>query len=169
MYNKTKISSRGRRQMLASLFAIFAAFALMQTGMISAFDASAALEGKLSPDAMKKVKIAGMQHALIMLLIEKRDFEGIEPEWKKVLDLKLGAEFEGPIAKSLVMISYSLLDEKRCALAQKLLDESLSVVPFSDKSKADIFACKAALYKESGDLDSAINAMRIARKLEEKP
>ena len=110
-----------------------------------------------------------MQHELILYLIEKQDFDSIESEWKKVLDLKLGAEYEDPVAKSLVIISYKLLDAKRSALGLKLIDASLMAMPFSNKSKSDIFACKAALHRELRDLDSAIKAMRQARDLEGKP
>jgi hypothetical protein len=170
MGNKTKIISKGRRRILVLSFAVFAALGLMQTSLFAAFDASPAPEGeKLSPEAKKKLKLAGMQHDLILYFIEKQDFDSIEPEWKIVLDLKLGAEFEDLVAKSLVTISYKLLDAKRYALAQKLLDESLMTMPFGNRSQSDIFACKAALYRGSGDLDSAIKSMRKARELEGKP
>jgi hypothetical protein len=170
MVNKATIDSKGRRSILVLFFAIFAAFGLMQTGLLSAFQASPTLEGeKPSPEVKKKLKIAGMQHDLILDLIAKQDFDSIEPEWKIVLDIKLGAEFEDPVAKSLVTISYNLLDAKRPALALKLIDESLLAAPFSNKSKSDIFACKAALYRALGDLDSAIKTMRQARELEGKP
>jgi hypothetical protein len=161
MLNKAKISSRGRQRILVFSFAIITALGLMQAGLLPAFEVSPAQE--------RKLKIAGMQHKLIMLLIENKEFDSIELEWKKVLDLKLGAEFEDAIGKSILTISYSLLDAKQVTPALKLLDESLVAVPFSDKSKADIFACKAALYKELKDLDSAIKAMRKAKELEEKP
>jgi tetratricopeptide (TPR) repeat protein len=170
MSNKAKISSRGRQRILAFSFAIFAAFGLMQTSLLPAFEASPTLKGeKLSPEAEKKLNLAGIQHDLILLLIEKRDFDSIEPEWKAVLDLKLGKEFEDLVGKSIVAISYTLLEAKRFALALKLLDESLAAAPFSDKSKANIYACKAALYKELKDVDSAIQAMRRAKDLEGKP
>jgi hypothetical protein len=170
MFNKAKISSRGRKRILVLSFAIFTAFGLMQTGLLSAFEAAPALEGeKPSPEVKKKLKIAGMQHDLILDLIAKQDFDSIEPEWKTVLDLKLGAEFEDLVAKSIVTISYNLLDAKRPALALKLIDESFKTVQFSDKSKSDIWACRAALYRALGDLNSAIKAMKIARDLEGKP
>ena len=170
MVNKEKINLMGRRRTLVLSFAIFTAFGLMQTGLFAALDASPTLEGeKPSAEVKKKLKIAGMQHELILYLIEKQDFDSIESEWKKVLDLKLGAEYEDPVAKSLVIISYKLLDAKRSALGLKLIDASLMAMPFSNKSKSDIFACKAALHRELRDLDSAIKAMRQARDLEGKP
>ena len=83
----------GRRRTLVLSFAIFTAFGLMQTGLFAALDASPTLEGeKPSAEVKKKLKIAGMQHELILYLIEKQDFDSIESEWKKVLDLKLGAD-----------------------------------------------------------------------------
>jgi hypothetical protein len=170
MISKPKDNFRGRRSFLVYSFVIVIAIGLMQTGILSAFDASPAIEGKkLSPETENKLEIARMQHDLIMYYIEKQDFNSIEPAWKKVLDLKLDAEFEGLIGKSIVMISYSLIDVKQFALAHKLLDESLMAVLFSNKSKADIFGCKASLYKESGDLNSAIKAKQKAVEFQEKP
>jgi len=170
MLSKTKISSYGRQRILVLSLAFFAAVGLMQTNLLAAIEPVPAFEAeKLTPEAKNKLKFASRQHDLILLLIENQDFDSIEPKWKQVLDLKLGAEFESLIAKSLVAICYNLLDAKRSALGLKLIDDSLTAVPFSDKSRADIFGCQAALYKDTGDLNSAIKAMKKAQELEGKP
>jgi hypothetical protein len=169
MFSKANIGSSGRRRIIVFLFAIVTALGFMQTDMLFALDRSPAMdEEKCVSDMPRKLTIACKQHELILLLIKNQSFSSIESEWKRVLDLKLGDEYEDPIAKSLVTISYMLLDAKQFPLAQKLLDESLSIVPFSNKSKADIFACKAALFNKSGDVDSAIKAMRKSIELEQK-
>jgi hypothetical protein len=171
MSGKAKIGSMGKRKIIIFLFAVIVGtFGSMQKGYLFALESSPALEEeKANAEIQRKLNIAKMQHELILLLIEKRSFDSVDSEWKRVLDLKLGAKYEDPIAKSLLTISYELLKAKRFALAQKLLDESLSTVPFTDKNQADIFACKAALYKEAGDTDAAIKMMLKARDLEEKP
>jgi tetratricopeptide (TPR) repeat protein len=170
MFNQAKNSFGGRRRFLVFSFAIITALGLMQTSMLSAFDASPAIEGKkLSPEAENRLEIARMQHDLIMLYIEKQDYDSIESAWKKVLDLRLDAEFENLVKKSLVIISDNLCDAKQPALALKLINESLMALPFSDKSKSDIFECKARLYKELKDLDSAIKAMQKSIEYRKKP
>ena len=129
-----------------------------------AFQSSPAAE----EETAKKIKLAYIQHEMILLLIENKNFDRVEVEWKKVLDLRLGAKFEKPIAESLLDIGYKLSEAKQLSLAQKLLDESLAAVPFSNKSKADILTFKAYLYKETGDLDNAIKTLRQATELADK-
>ncbi len=109
-----------------------------------------------------------MQHETILLLIDSKTFDRVESEWKTVLDLQLGAKYEGAIADSLLTIGYKLLEAKQLPLAQKLLDESLAAVPFSNKSKANILKFKAYLFKEAGDYDNAIKTIKLANELAEK-
>jgi Cdc6-like AAA superfamily ATPase len=66
-------------------------------------------------------------------------------------------------------ISYKLSQAKQLSLAQKILSESLSAVAFSKNNKADILRFQAYLYKEAGDLNSAIDTLRQASELAEKP
>jgi tetratricopeptide (TPR) repeat protein len=106
-----------------------------------------------------------MQYDMIFLLIQNKNFDQVEAEWRKVLDQKLGAKYEKQIADSLLDIVYKLSEAKQFLLAQKLLDQSLAAAPFSNKSKADILRFKALLYKESGDLDNAIKTMQQALEL----
>jgi len=170
MFSITKISSRGRHRLLIFSFALISVLVSLQTGMLSAFESFPAPEGeRLSPEIQKKLNLASVQHELILLLIERQNFDKVELEWRKVLDLRLGAAYEGLIADSLLQVGYKLSEAKKLLLAQKLLDESLAAVPFSNGSKVDIFRFKAYLYKEAGDLDSAIKAFQQARELAEKP
>ena len=170
MFNQTKISLRGRHRILLFPLIIVVVLGLNQIGMLSAFQSSPAVEEeKSNSETLKKLKIASMQHELILLLIENKNFDAVELEWEKVLDLRLGGKYEGAIAQSLLAIGYKLSEARQLALAQKILDESLSVVAFSNKDRADIFRFKAFVFKESGDLDAAIKALRQARELEEKP
>jgi tetratricopeptide (TPR) repeat protein len=113
----------------------------------------------------KKLQVASMQYDMIFLLIQNKNFDQVEAEWRKVLDQKLGAKYEKQIADSLLDILYKLSEAKQFLLAQKILDESLAAVSFSNKSKADILRFKALLYKDSGDLDSAIKTMQQALEL----
>jgi hypothetical protein len=170
MCNKAKKDFGGRRRFLAFSLAVLAALGLMQTGMVPAFQASPAMEGKkLSPEAEKKIEIARDQHSLIMLLIKKQEFDSIEAEWQTILDLRLGDEFESLIGASIVNISHNLILAKQFTLAQKLMDKSLAVVPFSNKSKADIYSCMVDLYTGLGDISSAIKMLRKVQALEGKP
>ena len=110
-----------------------------------------------------------MQHDLIFLLIESNDFDRVEAEWGKVLDLELSEKYEGAIAQSVLTICYKLSEAKQFSMALNIIEESLAAVAFSNKSSADILRLKAYIYKESGDLDSAIETLRKASELAEEP
>lgn len=118
------------------------------------------------PESVRKLKIASTEHELILVLIQSGSFDKIELEWKKVLDLKLGPQYEGAVAKSLLTIAFKLYEAKQLALAQALLDSSLAGASFSNKNKADILRFKAFLYKESGELEKAIETYKRAIELE---
>jgi len=160
------IKLMGRYGLLVLCFLLVTAPGSMQAGVV--FDSESALAGKpekTDSEAQRKLTVASMQHELILLLIESRSYDRVQPEWKKVLDLKLGARYEGAIAESLLTIGYKLLEAKQVPLAQQILDDSLSTMPFSNKNKADILRFKAYLFKESGDLENAIRTLRLATDL----
>jgi hypothetical protein len=169
MFSKTKIIPGGYGRKLLLSFLFLAALGCIQTGVVSAFQSAPAVEeDRAASDIQKKLKTASMQHELILLLIENKAFDQVEMEWKKVLDLRLSAKYEGAIAQSLLTIGYKLYEARQFPLAQKILDASLATVPFGNKNRADIFKFKALLFKEMGDLDSAIRTMRLASELADK-
>jgi hypothetical protein len=170
MIDKIKIGSKARQKIMVCLFAVVAALGFMQVDGLAAFESAPAIGGeKISPEIRKKIEFAATQHDLILLLIQTKDFSSVESEWKMVLDLKLGAEYENLVAQSLRIITEKLLEAKQFPLALQLLDASLSMAPFSNGNKADIYRHKAALYKETGDLDSAIKAMKQSQEFRITP
>jgi len=163
MCSQSKTDLMGRRRILVFSFLAVAMLGSVGTGVVSAFQSSQ------EEETVKKLQIASVQHELVLLLVEKKNFDRVQAEWKKVLDLKLDGKYEGAIAQSLLTIGYKLSEAKQFALAQKILDESLPAVEFSNKDRADIFRFKAYLFKEAGDLDAAIGALRQASELAAKP
>lgn len=165
MRNTMKIIQRGNvRRLLLSSLLVLATLGLMQTGIAAAFHPAEYAEDAAS-DIQKKLQTAKIQHALILLLVENKTYDQVEAEWKKVLDLRLGARYEGAIAQSLLTIGYKLYEAKQYAVAIKLIDASVASVPFVNRNKADIFKFKSVLLQESGDIDNAIRAMRYAGEL----
>jgi hypothetical protein len=141
-----------------------------QTGLLFGFPPPVTvMQEDSGSETLDKLKIASMQHDLILLLVERSDFDRVKPEWEKVLDLGLSVKYESAIAQSLLMICYKLSEANQLSLAQSIMDESLSTVAFSSKSAADIYRLKAYVYKEAGDLDSAIDALQRASELAENP
>ncbi len=169
MFGQKKISSKRNFRAFLLPLIMAAVVGFFQTNGLLALQSSTAEEAPSGSETLKKLKVASMQHDLILLLIEGDNFERIESEWRKVLDLGLNGRYESAIAQSLLTISYKLSEAKQISLAQKILDESVSAVAFSNTSLADIFRFKAYLYKEAGDLDSAIDTLRRASELAEKP
>jgi len=170
MISQTKVNLRRHLKLLACMLVILAVPGSAQTGMLFGLTpAATAMEEDSSSETLNKLKIASMQHDLILLLIESNDFDRVELEWIKVLDLGLSEKYEGAIAQSLLTICFTLAEANRLSLALNIMDESLSTVAFSNKSAADILRLKAYVYKEAGDLDSAIDTLRKASDLAEEP
>ena len=163
-----KMISRKSGRILVIFFLVISALGFIQANIAIAVQPLDAVSEEAGPEAQKKLKTASMQHELILLLIENKTFDQVELQWKKVLDLRLNARYEGAIAQSLLMIGYKLFEAKQFVPAQKIMDASLASVPFTSGNKADIFKFKAALYKEMGDLDNAIRFMRLASELSDK-
>jgi hypothetical protein len=165
MCNPLKNIQRGKGKvlMLSSLL-VLAALGPVQSGIAAAFQPVEYSEDAAS-DIQKKLQTAKIQHELILLLIENKTYNQVPTEWKKVLDLRLGAKYEGPIAQSLLTIGYKLYAAKQYAVVLKMIDASVASVPFSNANKADIFKFKAGVLQESGDIDNAIRAMRYASEL----
>ncbi len=171
MFNQAKLNLRRHLKLLVFSLVILAVSGFTQTGMLLGFSPAATViaEETSVSETINKLKIASMQHDLILLLIESNDFDRVEPEWRKVLDLELNEKYESAIAQSLLMICYKLSEAKQLSMALSIIDESLSAVAFSNKSAADILRFKAYLYKEAGDLDAAIETLREASELAEQP
>ena len=170
MFSQTRFNFRRHIKLLVLSLAILATSGSNQTGVLFGLvPAATVIEEDSGSATLNKLKIASMQHDLILLLIESGDFDRVESEWRKVLNLKLSEKYEGAIAQSLLILCYKLSEANQLSLAQSIMDESLSTVAFSNKSAADIFRLKAYVYKEAGDLDSAIDALRKASELAEKP
>lgn len=171
MFSQTKINLRRHLKLLAFSLVILAVSGFTQTAVLygSPAVATAIEEENSRSDTLNKLKIASLQHDLILLLIESNDFDRVKPEWRKVLDLELSEKYESAIAQSLLMICFKLSEANQLSLALSIIDESLSAVAFSNKSAADILRLKAYLYKEAGDLDAAIETLRQASELAEQP
>ena len=170
MLSQAKVNLRKYLGLLAFSLVFLAVSGFMQRGMLFGFPPAATMTEEASnSETLNKLKIASMQHDLILLLIDRNDLDRVQLEWRKVLDLQLSEKYEDAIAQSLLMICYRLSQANQLPLAHSLMDESFAAVAFSNRSAADILRLKAYLYKEAGDLDSAIDTLRQASELAEKP
>lgn len=127
----------------------------------------AADQKEISPETVKKLKIAWAQHEMIMLLIENKSFDKVLPELQKILDLKLTGKYEDAVVKSTIAIANKLAEAKQLDLAHKALDEAMLAVA-SNASKANLLRFKAYLFKEAGAVAAAIETFRRANELETK-
>ena len=145
----------------------FAAFGFSGSSWANMVSSSPGLveDSETSLEVLQKIKIAYYEHELILLLIDDKQFDKIELELKKIFDLKLGDKYEGALAKSLLTIAFKLSEAEQLDLANKILDDGLANVNFSNQSKSEILRFKAYLFKEAGDIDSAIEAITLAEEL----
>ena len=170
MFSQAKANLRRHLRLLVFSLVILAVSGFTQPSVLFGFPPAATVtEEDSSSETLNRLNIASMQHDLILLLIESNDFDRVEAEWGKVLDLELSEKYEGAIAQSVLTICYKLSEAKQFSMALNIIEESLAAVAFSNKSAADILRLKAYIYKESGDLDSAIETLRKATELAEEP
>ena len=100
MFSQTKTHLSRILSLLVFSLVILAVSGSTQVRLVFAFPPPGTVSAEQDPgsETVNKLKIASMQHDLILLLIESKDFGRVESEWKKVLDLKLNEKYEGAIA-----------------------------------------------------------------------
>lgn len=126
------------------------------------FAGTAVLRGAAPAESSieEKKAIAGPQIELIMLMIDKGEFDKIPVAFQKVLDLKFTGKHEKMVVDTIMIMSEQLNGKKQEKVSLKVVDMGLE----SMKEKDSL----ARLYKEKGFIYKLLNMPDEAMKMFEK-
>ncbi len=128
----------------------------------------AAMAQGAEQDFSQKLVMAEGFHDLAILYIKKGDLENAVASTRQIIKLRFPVEEEYRIGKSLSIITEKLSEISRYDLAQILLDETLKNTEL-DANKSNLYRTKARLYYKAGQDDKAIEALKQAQALAQKP
>ena len=121
-----------------------------------------------SPVALDKTKsMAATQHEIVMLLIQKGEYERALAEANKIFSMKWPDDQEPLLLKELLNVSGQFLSHGRAPLGLELIDKNSKCFKRAS-SQIAIFKEKGYLYKTLNQNDKALECFEKARKLEEK-
>ncbi len=120
-------------------------------------DASVSLE--------KTKSLAEAQHEIVLLLIQKKEYEKAASEANKIFDLKWPGEQEALLVKELCNLTDQFLRSGQAPLGVKLIERNFSRFKKSS-SQAALWKEMGYLYKSMNQIDKSIDCFKKARDLE---
>jgi len=117
-------------------------------------------------DPAKVRSIAANQHEIVMLLIQKKDFDQAATEASKIFDMNWPANMEPTFLTELQLLSKKFKDEGQPAVALRLLDTNMKRFKMTS-SEIWIWKEKGYLYKSMNQNDKALECFRKAQSLEQ--
>jgi tetratricopeptide (TPR) repeat protein len=119
-----------------------------------------------SASVVKIRSLAANQHEIVMLLIQKKEFDQAAAEAGKIFDMNWPANMEPVLLTELQILSKKFKDEGHPAVALRVLDSNLKAFK-SKSSEIWIWKEKGYLYKSMNQNDKAYECFRKAQLLEE--
>ncbi len=133
---------------------------------ISASIATANSQTESKPPDLSKVKsIAESQHEIVILLLEKKEFDNALTEANKIFQMSWPADQEPILLKELLYLSDRFLHKEQTALGLRLLETNQRMFKRKE-SQAAIWKEKGYLYKRMNQTDKALDCFREAQRLE---
>ncbi len=134
---------------------------------IIGFALVASLLGVEPPDQTleDKKSIAVSQHELLVLLIDKGQYDKVQPELQKILDLKFTDKHEKYVVDEILILSELLSKKNQHKLALQLADMGLGSLR-EKESQARLFKEKGFIYKQMGLSDKAMEMFEKGKALE---
>ncbi len=121
-----------------------------------------------SPVALDRTKsMAGTQHEIVMLLIQKGEYERALAEANKIFSMKWPEDQEPLLLRELLLLSGQFLDHRQAPLGLELIDKNSKCFK-SPSSQITIYKEQGYLYKNMGQTDKALQYFEKARDLEKK-
>jgi len=109
---------------------------------------------------------AANQHEIVMLLIQKKEFDQAATEACKIFDMSWPANMEPGLLNELQILSKKFKDEGQPAGALRVLDANMKAFK-SKEREIWIWKEKGYLYKSMNQNDKALDCFRRAQRLEE--
>jgi tetratricopeptide (TPR) repeat protein len=122
-------------------------------------------EGSQADPASIRSK-AATQHEIVMILLQKKEFDQAANEACKIFELNWPPTEEPVLLTEMQILSKKFQDDGQTALAMRLLDTNMKSFK-ATKSQIWLWKEKGYLYKKMGQNDKALECFRSAQKLEE--
>jgi hypothetical protein len=110
-------------------------------------------------------KIALAQHEIVMLLIEKKEFEKVPDAAREIFTLPFPPDQEHRVVKEAELLSDALQHHGQFEVAHLMLDMAMNCVS-TTKAQAQLHREKAFLLKKEGKTDEAMEAFQKSVELE---
>ena len=109
---------------------------------------------------------AATQHEIVMILLQKKEFDQAANEACKIFEMNWPSTEEPVLLTEIQILSKKFQDDGQTALALRILDTNMKSFK-STKSQVWIWKEKGYLYKKMGQNEKALDCFRNAQKLEE--
>ncbi len=109
---------------------------------------------------------AATQHEIVMILLQKKEFDQAATEAGKIFEMNWPSTEEPRLLTEMQILSKKFQDDGQTALALRFLDTNTKCFK-SKNSQIWIWKEKGYLYKKLGQNDKALDCFRNAQRLEE--
>ncbi len=117
------------------------------------------------PDLGKVKSIAESQHEIVILLLEKKEFDSALTEANKIFQMSWPSDQEPILLKELLYLSDRFMHKDKTVLGLRLLETNQRMFKRKE-SQAAIWKEKGYLYKRINQTDKALDCFREAQRLE---
>jgi tetratricopeptide (TPR) repeat protein len=109
---------------------------------------------------------AATQHEIVMILLQKKEFDQAAIEAGKIFEMNWPSTEEPRLLTEMQILSKKFQDDGQTAVALRMLDTNVKSFK-APKSQIWLWKEKGYLYKKLGQNDKALECFRNAQRLEE--
>ncbi|HLV01436.1 MAG TPA: hypothetical protein VKZ59_09225 [Acidobacteriota bacterium] len=110
-------------------------------------------------------EIAGSQHEIVMLLIEKKEFAKVPAAARKIFEMQFPDEQQHLLVKEAEILTDALLQHDQTQIAHQVIEMARRAVK-TNKLKAALYREQAYVYKKEGNSDAAMECFQKSIELE---
>lgn len=111
--------------------------------------------------------IAETQHEIVLLLIEKEEFDKVPQAAREIFKLHFPEDQEHRIVKEAQILTSALLHHNRMDIAHQIVQDAMRCVKMP-QSKAELHKEQAFIYRREGKDDEALKEFEESLKLEKQ-
>jgi len=125
-----------------------------------------AIGGSASAEAAAdRMAIAQAQHDMLVLLIDKGEYDKVPAEFQKILDLRFTGADEQKVVSEVLILSDLLVKKSQAKVSLRLVDMGLGSLKEKD-SLVKLYKEKGFLYKTMGQPEKAMEMFEKVKALE---
>ena len=125
-----------------------------------------AIGGSASAEAAAdRMAIAQAQHDMLVLLIDKGEYDKVPAEFQKILDLRFTDADEQKVVSEVLILSDLLVKKSQAKVSLRLVDMGLGSLKEKD-SLVKLYKEKGFLYKTMGQPEKAMEMFEKVKALE---